>query len=350
MQDSLFFDGDGPPADKSPKRARTASKVQLQSPDASVVALASTLPPLIRMGTSSWTYPGWKGLLWDGDYAEAALSKQGLAAYAQHPLMRTVSLDRAFYRPLTVSQYATYAAQVPDDFRFVVKAPSVVTDALVRGEAGRAMQANPAFLSPQLAVHDCVQPALDGLGHKLGAMVFQLSPLTPALLARLPEVLERLRTMLLALPKLAPVAPDAVIAVEVRDPEFLTPEFVDVLRSGGATYCLGLHAKLPAIADQLPLLRKLWPAPLVCRWNLHRSHGAFGYEDARDLYAPFDKTVDADPDTRQTLAKVAFATAAAGMQAYITISNKAEGSAPLSVVALAEEIQRQQVAKMPKPE
>ena len=350
MQDSLFSDGDSPPPDPAPRRTRGAATVQLQPPDAPLLALAGTLPPRIHIGTSSWTYPGWKGLVWDGDYPEAALSKQGLAAYAQHPLMRTVSLDRAFYRPLTVSQYATYAAQVTDDFRFVVKAPSVVTDALVRGEAGRAMQVNPAFLSPQLAVNDCVQPALDGLGHKLGAMVFQLSPLTPALLARLPDVLERLRTMLQALPALAPVAPDAVIAVEVRDPAFLTPAFVEVLQSGGATYCLGLHAKLPPIADQLPLLRKLWPAPLVCRWNLHRSHGAFGYEDARDLYAPFDTTVDPDPETRQALTKVALATAAAGLNAYITISNKAEGSAPLSVRALAEEIQRQQAAKIKPPE
>mgnify|MGYP003438683019 FL=1 len=149
-------------------------------------------------------------------------------------------------------------------------------------------------------------------------MVFQLSPLTPALLARLPDVLERLRTMLQALPAMAPVAPDAVIAVEVRDPEFLTPAFVEVLQSGGATYCLGLHAKLPPIADQLPLLRKLWPAPLVCRWNLHRSHGAFGYEDARDLYAPFDTMVDPDPETREALTKVALATAAAGLNAYMS--------------------------------
>ena len=31
-----------------------------------------------------------------------------------------------------MGQYATVAAQVPDDFRFAVKAPSVVNDALVR--------------------------------------------------------------------------------------------------------------------------------------------------------------------------------------------------------------------------
>ena len=252
--------------------------------------------------------------------------------------MRTVSLDRTFYRPLSASQYAAYAAQVPDDFRFVVKAPSIVTDAMVRAEAGRALQPNPQFLNPELAVQEFVQPALEGLQHKIGALVFQLSPLTPLLLGQLPQVLERLRLMLSALPALHPVAPDGVIAVEVRDPEFIGPDLVDVLRASGAVYCLGLHAKMPSIQEQLPMLRKLWPAPMVCRWNLNPIHGAFGYEDARVLYSPYDTTVDEDLDTRQALARVALATARAGLPAYITISNKAEGCAPLSVAALVREL------------
>ncbi|MFX6450720.1 DUF72 domain-containing protein, partial [Acinetobacter baumannii] len=82
--------------------------------------------------------------------------KQGLAAYAAHPLLRTVSLDRNFYRPLTVSQYQRYAEQVPEDFRFVVKAPSLVTDALVRTEDGRGREPNPAFLNPELALREFV--------------------------------------------------------------------------------------------------------------------------------------------------------------------------------------------------
>jgi uncharacterized protein YecE (DUF72 family) len=276
--------------------------------------------------------------VWDGDYPESALSRHGLPAYAQHPLMRTVSLDRAFYRPLTTLQYAAYAAQVPDDFRFVVKAPSLVADALVRGEAGRGLQPNPAFLDPTLAVREFVLPALEGLGHKLGALVFQLSPLPQTMTRQMDRVLERLQTMLQALPTLKPAAPDAVVAVEVRDPEFLTPALAQVLRSTGSTYCLGVHAKMPSVEDQLPLLRALWPSPLVCRWNLNAKHGAYGYEDAKALYEPFNQLVDEDPATRATLAKVALATAKAGFQVYITINNKAEGSAPLSVAALAARI------------
>jgi len=149
-------------------------------------------------------------------------------------------------------------------------------------------------------------------------------------------LLDRMSTMLRALPSLRPIAPEGVIAVEVRNSQLITPELAAVLREAGATYCLGLHAKMPPIEAQLPILRALWPGPLVCRWNLHRRHGAYGYEEAKDLYAPFDRIVDADLETRIALARVISATAGAQYPVYVTINNKAEGSAPLSVKALAE--------------
>lgn len=321
-----------------PAQRKRSSQVAAMAPDGALTALATTLPPQLRLGTSSWTYPGWKGLVWEGEHSDVQLSKQGLAVYAQHPLMRTVSIDRSFYRPLTVSQYEHYASQVPDDFRFVVKAPSVVTDALVRSEDGRGRQPNPAFLSPELARSECVEPALQGLGHKLGALVFQLSPLPLAQLDRLPLLLERLRTMLLALPALAPTAPDGVIAVEVRDPEWLTPDFAAVLREAGATYCLGLHAKMPPLQQQLPMLRALWPGPLVCRWNLNPVHGPYGYEEAERLYDPYDRLHHPDLPTRAELASVIAGITRRGQNAYVTISNHAEGCAPLTVRGVAEEV------------
>lgn len=327
---------DDPPAPlPTPKAAKVKPGVQPAPVTPEVRQITEGIPQRIRLGTSSWSFPGWSGLVWDGVYADAALAKNGLGAYAQHPALRTVSLDRTFYRPLSASQYAAYAAQVPDNFRFVVKAPSLITDAVVRSEGGRGTQPNPAFLDPALAVSEFVQPALDGLGKHIGALVFQLSPLPAPWLQKLPELLARLAALLAALPPLQTLAPDAVVAVEVRNPELLTPAFAAVLRNAGATYCVGIHPRLPPVQEQLPLLRALWPGPLVCRWNLHSSHGAQGYEQAKGLYEPFDRLVDPDPETRAVLAKVMSATAAAGHNVYVTINNKAEGSAPLSVLALA---------------
>jgi uncharacterized protein YecE (DUF72 family) len=316
--------------------------VEAAAPDPGLMELAALLPKNLRLGTSSWNYPGWAGMVWDREYSDAKLSKHGLIAYAKHPLFRTVSIDRSFYKPLSAAQFSAYSAQVPADFRFVVKAPGLIADAQIRDEEGRGQLINPNFLNAEFARTHFVEPALEGLGNKLGVLVFQLSPLPFAWLSRMDDLIERLHTMLRTMPDLRAVAPDAVMAIEVRDAQWLTPRFTDVLRDTGATYCMGLHAKMPRIAEQLPVLRALWPGPLVCRWNLNPLHGAFGYEDARRQYEPYDKLVDPDIETRGALAKVIAGTVGAGQNAYVTLSNKAEGSSPHSVVALARAVRELQ--------
>ncbi len=320
---------------------RRLGGVQPAPCDNATQALAAALNPRIRLGASTWSYPGWAGIVWDeGPYSESVLAQRGLGAYARHPLLRCVGIDRSFYRPLTDTQYARYAAEVPEDFRFVVKAPALVTDALVRGEHGQGRQPNTAFLDPALATQEFVTPALNGLGHKVGALVFQLSPLPFAQLQRLPLLLERLHAMLKALPDVKSATPDGVVALEVRDPEWLSPtvapQLAALLKDTGATYCLGLHAKMPPMAEQLPLLRALWPGPMVCRWNLNPLHGAYGYEDAQRSYEPYDRIHDVDEETRALIVRTVRGVTSAGQNAYVTISNKAEGCAPLSALALAQ--------------
>lgn len=319
MQDTMFPEPDG---------------VQPAVATPALQALATALPDRVHLGTSSWTFPGWAGLVYARRAGADALARDGLAAYARHPLLRTVSLDRVFYRPLQPAEYAAYARQVPDGFRFVVKAPALVCDAVIREAGGRGTRPNPLFLDPQSALQQVVQPAMQGLGDRLGVLVFQISPLPSSWPTRRDALLDRLDTLLGALPR------DLLAAVEVRDAAWLGPDFAAVLRAHRAAYCLGLHPRLPPVDEQLPMLRALWPGPLVCRWNLHRRHGAHGYETAKAGYEPFDRLVDPDPATRAVLAKVAAATAAAGQPVYVTINNKAEGSAPCSVIALAEEIVR----------
>ena len=338
MQDELFSDAAPSVPALKPGRARRSAGVQAASVAPELTALAARLPPRLHLGTSSWSYPGWDGIVWSGEYSESRLARDGLVAYARHPLLGCVSIDRSFYQPLASAQYAAYAAQVPESFRFVVKAPAAVSDAVLRDERGRATQPNPLFLDPERACREFAEPALSGLGPRLGALVFQLSPLPLAQLDRMPALLDRLRAMLRALPPLAPLAPDGVIAVEVRDPEWLTPDFAAVLREAGATYCLGLHAKMPPLQDQLPMLRALWPGPLVCRWNLNPVHGPYGYEEAERLYKPYDRLHHPAPETRAALAAVIAGTTGRGQNAFVTISNHAEGCAPLTVRGVAEEV------------
>lgn len=306
-------------------------------------ALHSRFGGRLRLGTSSWSFPGWEGLVWGRAYGAPTLARRGLTAYHRHPLLRTVSLDRAFYRPLEAATYAGLAAQVPADFRFVVKAPALVTDAVLREPAsGKALQPNPGFLDPRRTLAEVLQPALQGLGPALGVLVFQLSPLPADWLhaeARLHEALDRLWGALV--PALPAGDDRPTIALELRDAALMSPALARLLQRHGVRWCAGLHDRMPTMTEQLPMLRAMWPGPLVCRWNLQKGQR---YAQAKDAWAPFDRLQAPDEATREALARVIAGTLAAGETAWVTINNKAEGSAPWSVLALAQAVLRQSSA------
>ncbi len=323
-----------PPA---PKRQKPAAGDVQPSWDTPLLG-APVLPPEIRLGTSSWFFPGWRGLVYEGVYPQPALSKKGLAAYAQIPLLRTVSLDRTFYAAITTIEYARYATQVPAGFSFVVKAPAMVCDAVLRGEDGRGRVANPHFLDPVIAAREFVVPCLEGLGEKAGPMVFQISPLPRGLVEEAASLIERLAVFFAALPKeLGPRRP--IYALELRNAELLTPRLMRMLAAAGVRYCIGLHDRMPEVERQAAALKALdgdVPGDLIVRWNLHRG---FLYQAAKQRYEPFDRLVDEDIETRQVLAQLAAAAFKAKRRVWITANNKAEGSAPLSVLRLSEAIE-----------
>lgn len=296
--------------------------------------LARQLPPNLRLGTSSWSFPGWQGLVYaqrrlGRPETEERLARGGLAAYAAHPLFRAVSLDRTFYAPLGVEAFAGYAADVPDDFRFIVKAPAAVTDPVIRRPgSARPVVDNPSFLDAAVAREAFVRPAVDGLGRKAGALVFQFPPLGRQRLAQPGRMISRIAAFLTALPR------GPVYAVEVRDPALACPALARSLRDVGAVACLAIHARMPPIAEQSQAFAaSIGVGPLIVRWNLHAGRA---YEDARDDYHPFNRLVEEDVPTRLALGELVMKAVAEGREAIVTINNKAEGSAPLSVERLAE--------------
>lgn len=329
-QSDLFGDVSAVP---SPAGARGGVAPAAQPAEVQALgrALAERFGGRLYLGTSSWFFPGWQGQVWAHQEPQARLSKLGLTAYARHPLLRTVSLDRALYQPLEASVYAGLSQQVDAHFRFIVKAPAVVSDATQRqAETGAAIAPNPLFLDPQAALDLCVRPLLEGMGAKLGVLVFQLSPLPAHWLGDQAAFHAKLDALLAAVMPL--IAPPALVALELRDASLLTPELAALLRRHGARYALGLHDRMPPAEDQLPMLRATWPGDLVCRWSLQRGQR---YEQARSRWEPFDRIQSPDLPTRRTLARVMRATLDAGHRVYVAVNNKAEGSAPATVLELA---------------
>src|SRR5215470_3113347 len=122
-RDDSAGDGQLPLGFPSPATAKvTAKGVGPAAQPAEVLDLAARLPAGVHLGGSTWSFPGWAGLVYDRPYPTARLAHDGLAAYARHPLLRAVGIDRTHYRPLPAEDLARYAEAVPDGFLFLVKA------------------------------------------------------------------------------------------------------------------------------------------------------------------------------------------------------------------------------------
>ena len=291
-------------------------------------AVAARLPrSLLHLGTSSWSFPGWVDLVYGESATTAKLARGGLCAYAQHPLLGAAGIDRTYYAPLTAEDFAVYAEAVPDDFRFLVKAPAAITDSVIRDGRGGPLEPNPTWLDADAALEQVVRPYAEGLGDKGGVLLFQLPPQGRGVTSRPEAFRERLARFFDALP------PDVTYAVELRDRALFQPEHFELLRDLGVRHGYSVHPNVPSIPEQRDLDVTPLDGPRIARWMLQPG---LNYEQARDRYSPFDALVDPDPLRRGHFADLCRESLAAGQRTILIANNKAEGSAPLTLFRIAE--------------
>lgn len=156
-------------------------------------------------GTSGYAYKEWKGSF----YPEDLPAKGMLAYYAQQ--FRTVEINNTFYRMPSASLLQTWADEVPDDFRFVLKAPQRITHVQQLIDADEAI----GYLLDVAGT----------LGERLGALLFQLPP-------RLKKDLARLDAFLALLP------PPTRAAFEFRHASWFDDEVFELLRAHRAALCI----------------------------------------------------------------------------------------------------------------
>jgi uncharacterized protein YecE (DUF72 family) len=294
--------------------------------------LARRLPERVCLGTSSWSFPGWEGLVYERVYPQTTLAREGLGAYAHQPLLRAVGLDRSFYGPVDRAALADYAAVVPEGFRFLAKAHELCTLARFpnhRRHGERRGRDNPQWLDVAYACEHVVQPFVEGLGAKAGVLLFQFSPQDEEWLGGRHGFPERLHRFLAALP----VGP--CYAVELRNHKLLTPAYVAALRDANALHCVSVHPRMPDVRTQARQVGVLDGPALVVRWMLTPR---LSYELARRYYHPFDTLVDPDPIARAGIAWLVREMSARGRPSLVIVNNKAEGCAPRSIEALARAI------------
>jgi uncharacterized protein YecE (DUF72 family) len=126
----------------------------------------------LYVGTSGYSYKEWKGTF----YPEDLPDKEMLRFYGER--FRSVEINNTFYRMPKASVLEGWAAQVPPDFKFVLKAPQRITHMQRLKDAGDSV----SYLF-KVAV---------ALKERLGPLLFQLPPYLKKDFPRLREFLELL--------------------------------------------------------------------------------------------------------------------------------------------------------------
>ncbi len=295
------------------------------------------LSPLIRFGTSTWTYEGWQGQVYLREYAKTAFARECLGEFCQYlykgkPLFRTVGNDSTFYRPSSANQLTRYLTQIPEDFHICFKVWEELTIPTYAKHARygpRAGQANPNFLNAEAFNKLVLQPYRDAnfIPHA-GPFLFEFQRHgMPA-----EEFIGKLDLFFSRLPT------DFRYAVEIRNAGLLGPRYRDMLKAHAVAHVYNHWCYMPPLAEQHQRL-ECFTAPFTVLRLL--TPLKMTYEAAKKRAEPYDKIVGELPEMRRDSVKLVRQAAAEGRSVYVLINNRAEGNAPLTVQALVEQLSEQ---------
>lgn len=307
-----------------------------QLPDPTTLqALAARIPELIRFGTSSWTYPGWKGMIYQRDYPKNAPSSAMLEEYARFPLFRTVGIDSAFYGPPTPNTLRGYDKVLPPDFPCISKVWDRLTVDTFPKARYKALggERNPDFLNPQVFLDEVLTPYQENFARHMGPFVFEFQTMAKSSGITADIFANLLDGFFGALPREVPYA------VELRNQEFLTPAYFAVLREHNVAHVFNSWTRMPPIGVQIELPGS-FSAPFTVVRALLRPGRT--YNEAVDAFAPYNEIRDQNPALRNDIVKLIRQVMALRIPAYVLVNNRAEGSAPITIAAVAALLEENQ--------
>jgi uncharacterized protein YecE (DUF72 family) len=179
--------------------------------------------PIIRLGTSAFTAVGWEGSFYPAGMKPADF----LSYYATR--FNSVELDNTFYHAPSKAVVQSWARKTPEGFVFAAKVPQVITHEKMLGDCDAEFK---EFVE-----------TMDLLGNKLGPLLFQFGYFNKKAFPGVGEFLARLRPFLKKLPK------DHKFAVEIRNKNWLLPQFAGALREHGVALALIDQSWMPRPAQ-----------------------------------------------------------------------------------------------------
>ena len=280
----------------------------------------------LKIGTCSWKYDSWQGIL----YPEKKPFNY-LREYSRH--YKTVEVDQWFWslftgnkvvlpKPAVVQEYAD---SVSGDFRFCIKVPNSITlTHYYKKKKSDPLTPNPHFLSVDLMWEFLER--LEPLFQNLGSLMFQFEYLNkqkmPGGLAQFLEQLEHFAE---------PFQGIHEFAVETRNPNYLNDTYFNFLNEKKLRHIFLQGYYMPSIFD----LYQEYGAQIK-KSTVVRLHGpdrqGIELQTGKDwsrIVAPKNKDIAA-------LAVMLANMESRGVVPFVFVNNHFEGSAPRTIVKIKE--------------
>jgi uncharacterized protein YecE (DUF72 family) len=288
----------------------------------------------ISIGTSSWKYPGWRGMLYDatryeyrGKFAQSRFNRDCLAEYAD--VFKTVCVDAAYYNFPSPQYLEGMANQVPGDFHFGFK----VTDAItvkrfptLERFVDQAGKPNANYLNAELFVSRFLKPC-EAIRSNIGLLMFEFSRFWAADYQHGRDFVDDLDNFLGKLPKGWPYG------VELRNRAWLRPQYFACLARHQVTHVFNSWEAMPSVSDQMQLAdSRTNPELMAARFLLKPGRK---YEQAVKTFEPYVKIKEEYPEARVAgKALIAEGKSAPTRRTFIYVNNRLEGNALETIAAM----------------
>jgi uncharacterized protein YecE (DUF72 family) len=307
--------------------------------------LAGVLGPRLRslaergiyFGGSSWKYEGWLGSIYQGSryltrgkFSKKKFDEGCLREYAE--TFPTVCGDFAFYQFPSEKYWAKLFAEVPRGFLFAFKVPEEITVASWPRHArygARGGQPNPSFLNAEMFTRhfaSLLMPYRD----RVANLIFEFGTFNKSTFATPGDFLGRLEPFLKKLPE------GFRYSVEIRNPEYLIPDYLNVLRECNVAHVFSSWTRMPALDDQAQLETAFTADFSVVRALLKPGRA---YEQAVQAFEPYRLVQEPNEGAREGLRKVAERSLERKKPAFLYVNNRLEGHAPGTIDAVTSALE-----------
>jgi uncharacterized protein YecE (DUF72 family) len=290
----------------------------------------------VFIGTSSWKYPGWRGMLydearyeWRGKFAKSRFEKNCLNEYAE--VFKTVCVDAAYYAFPSVKYLEGLAAQVSPDFQFAFKVTDDITLKKFPNQprfGAKAGMQNPYFLSAEVFERGFLKPC-EAIREKVGILMFEFSRFYETDFEHGRDFVAALDVFLSNLPKGWPYG------IEMRNKQWLKPEYFECLARHGVTHVYNSWTAMPPIGEQIALAGSETRSDLVAARFLLKPGRS--YEQAVKSFQPYDETKEINEEARKAgAALIQSAKKHPKKKTFIFVNNRLEGNALQTIKAMLD--------------